>query len=54
VDTPNIKDIEVKKYKEFLLKMYGSSGTYKSIFNVKFYLILTTQLIYSDEWCKIN
>lgn len=34
--------------------MYENSGTYKDIFNVKFYLIPTMQLIYSDEWCKVN
>lgn len=54
MDTLNIKDTEFKKYKECLLKMYENSGTYKDVFNVKFYLIPTTQLIYSDEWCKVN
>jgi hypothetical protein len=42
------------KNKEFLLKIYENSGTYKDIYNVKFYLITILQLIYSDEWCQIN
>jgi hypothetical protein len=42
------------KNKEFLLKIYENSGTYKDIFSVKFYLITTMQLIYLDELCQIN